>query len=212
MALKLRQRHPPAGEGAPLVEADVKKTVDGHLLSWEGLPAWVQDNEYIRTGFRPVSNSYLECFLSCFYIHNETANIYSHLFAAIRMIALATYYYPWAKEHHPQANIDDWSVFGLYFLGGVTCYLLSTTYHTVSNHSHAVHEFYLKMDFLGILTVTAGCFPPGIWYTFPCAPRETKIFLIAVSYIATPYHIGPPFADSYALSSTSLPIFWLGSV
>ena len=30
------------------------------------------------------------------------------------------------------------------------------------------------------LAVTVGCFPPGLWYTFPCAPRERKIFLISV--------------------------------
>jgi len=44
--------------------------------------------------------------------------------------------------------------------------------------------FCLKLDFLGILTVTAGCFPPGLWYTFPCASRQVKFTWIAVDLTA----------------------------
>lgn len=149
------------------------KAVDGRFLSWENLPAWAQDNEFIRTGFRKFSDSYLDCFSSWFNIHNETANIYSHFFAALWMITLATYCYPYAKDHYPQADADDWCIFGLYFLGGTVCFLLSTAYHTVSNHSRAMHDFYLKMDFLGILIVTAGCFPPVFRTPFP-APQEKE--------------------------------------
>jgi hypothetical protein len=150
------------------------------LLRWDDLPAWAKDNEYIHTGFRPFTRSYLECFMSCFYIHNETGNIYSHLLATLWMIALPVMYYTYAKEHYPEANIDDWIVFGLFFLGGALCFGLSTAYHVVSNHSHAVHDVYLRLDLLGISTVTAGCFPPGVWYTLACVSRNTKIFWIIV--------------------------------
>ena len=138
MDSKPRLRRPPAHDVAPskdLPDEAAAKTIEGRLLTWKQLPAWAKDNEYIHNGFRPVSNSYLDCFLSWFYVHNESGNIYSHFLAAVWMIALATYYYPYAKEHYPRANVDDWSVFGLYFLGGVICYAISTTYHTVSNHS-----------------------------------------------------------------------------
>lgn len=63
----------------------------------------------------------------------------------------------------------------------MVCYLLSTTYHVLSNQSHTTHLFCLELDFLGILTVTAGCFSPGLWYTFPCASRRVKLTWTSVS-------------------------------
>jgi adiponectin receptor len=114
------------------------------------------------------------------YIHNEAGNIYTHLFAAIWMVVLGSWWSVYANERYPTTNSDDAIVFFLFFLGATACYLLSTAYHVFSNHSHATHLFCLKLDFLGILTVTAGCFPPGLWYTFPCASRQVKFTWIAV--------------------------------
>ena len=157
-----------------------KPKVRRSLLSWDELPEWSKDNEYIKTGFRPASNSYLDSFRSCFYIHNETGNIYTHFLATLWMIALPALYYPYVKHNYPDADSDDWFVFGLFFLGGAICFGLSTGYHVLSNHSHAVHDIYHRLDLLGISTVTAGCFPPGLWYTFPCSARRTKMLWISV--------------------------------
>lgn len=151
------------------------------LLLFDELPDWAKDNKYILSGWRPETNSYLECIKSMGYIHNESGNIYTHLFAAIWMVVLGLWWSVYAKERYPDTNWDDGIIFFLFFLGGIVCYLLSTTYHVLSNHSHTTHLFCLKLDFLGILTVTAGCFPPGLWYTFPCASRQVKFTWIAVS-------------------------------
>lgn len=160
--------------------APKKPKIDRSLLSWDDLPEWSKDNEYIKTGFRPISNSYIDSLRSCFYVHNETGNIYSHLLATLWMIGLPIFYYSYAKSHYSGADTDDWIVFGLFFLGGALCFGLSTGYHVLSNHSHAVHDVYHRLDLLGISTVTAGCFPPGMWYTFPCSARSTKMLWISV--------------------------------
>ncbi|KAL4920369.1 hemolysin-III related-domain-containing protein [Aspergillus aurantiobrunneus] len=153
-------------------------------ITWDELPEWCKDNEYIHTGFRPVSYSYWKCIQSMSYIHNETGNIYSHLAATIWVLALGSWWYAYAKEHYPQTTQDDLVVFSLLFLGGAACFTLSTIYHLLSNHSHATHDFCHKLDLLGIVTVTSGCFPPGLWYTFPCASRSTKATWIAVDLFA----------------------------
>ena len=185
MDSQLRARHPATTQGQHIGKIiDSRNTIDrddATLLTWSQLPEWAKDNEYIHGGFRSISNSYLSCLKSCFYIHNESGNIYSHLLATVWMLALPVYFYPFAKAHYEEVDADDWIIFGLFFLGGATCFALSTFYHMVSNHSHAVHDVYLRLDLLGISTVTAGCFPPGMWYTFPCADRNTKIFWISVS-------------------------------
>ena len=180
----LRPRRPDTtadrGTGDPDALDTKRKSDRPELLTWSQLPDWFKDNEYIQTGFRPISGSYLGCLQSCFYVHNETGNIYSHLFATVWMLALPVYFYPFAKSQYQDADTDDWIIFGFYFLGGAVCFGISTVYHMVSNHSHAVHDMYLQLDLLGISTVTAGCFPPGMWYTFPCLARNTKISWISV--------------------------------
>ena len=185
---QLRNRTP-AGNKADLnrIATDQTRLLDSHkgsLLSIEEQPEWSKDNEHIHTGYRPVSNSYLGSLRSFLYIHNESGNIYSHFAAAVWMLVLPAVYYPYAKEHYPKANSDDWIVFGLFFLGGFLCYCCSVAYHVFSNHSHKVHDICLRVDLFGITTVTAGCFPPGMWYTFPCLDRSTKIFWISVRLLA----------------------------
>lgn len=157
-----------------------KPEVHRSLLVWEDLPIWTKDNEYIKSGFRPISNSYIDSFRSCFYVHNETGNMYSHLLATLWMMCLPMLCYPYARSHYLNASTDDWIVFGIFFLGGALCFGLSTAYHVLSNHSHAVHDVYHRLDLLGISTVTAGCFPPGMWYTFPRSARSTKMSWICV--------------------------------
>ncbi|KAL2066165.1 hypothetical protein VTL71DRAFT_2236 [Oculimacula yallundae] len=172
-------------DSAPLLQkAKAKAAKVRALLLFTELPEWAQDNENIHTGFRPLTNSYWECIKSMSYMHNEAGNIYTHLLAAIWMIALGSWWSVYAKERYPGMGREDDVVFFMFFLGGVVCYLLSTTYHVLSNHSHATHLFCLKLDFLGILIVTAGCFPPGLWYTFPCAETRTKVVWIGVDLTA----------------------------
>lgn len=180
----LRARRPDARVFEGTDDPSVLNTRQEHsvfeLLTWTQLPEWAQDNEYIQSSYRPISNSYLHSLKSAFHMHNETGNIYTHLLATVWMLALPVYFYPFAKSHYPDANADDWVIFGLFFLGGAVCFLLSTAYHMVSNHSHAVHDVYHRLDLLGISAITAGCFPPGMWYTCPCLTRGTMIFWISV--------------------------------
>ena len=178
MSSDLRQRR--SSLPTSPISTHEKPKVPRSLLSWDDLPEWSKDNEYIKSGFRPASNSYLDSFRSCFYIHNETGNIYSHLLATLWMMALPAIFYPYVRHNYPDAGSDDWLVFGFFFLGGAICFGLSTGYHILSNHSRTVHDIYLRLDLLGISTVTAGCFPPGMWYTFPCLARSTKMLWISV--------------------------------
>lgn len=177
MSQSVRHRRPAEPSIIPTPQPIVGSN---HLLKYADLPAWAQDNPSIHTHFRPSTSSYKDCLRSCLYTHNETGNIYTHFLATIWMIFLPLFLYPYARELYPTADIDDWIVLGLFFLGGVSCFAFSTVYHVFSSHSSAVHDVWLRLDLAGISTVTAGCFPPGVWYTFPCAARETKMFWIGV--------------------------------
>ncbi|KAL8940802.1 MAG: hypothetical protein Q9216_002628 [Gyalolechia sp. 2 TL-2023] len=51
----------------------------GRLKTWDEIPSWQQDNEYILSGYREVTGSFIRSFHSLAHLHNETINIYSHL-------------------------------------------------------------------------------------------------------------------------------------
>ena len=52
------------------------------------LPVWMQKDVYIRHGYRRPQASFRACVKSLFYTHNETVNIWSHLFTSAFMIGL----------------------------------------------------------------------------------------------------------------------------
>ncbi|KAK7909096.1 HlyIII-domain-containing protein [Apiospora marii] len=189
MSPQIRKRAPaaqPDGAELPSLASPenatllLKKAKTRALLLFDELPVWAKGNDFILSGWRPETNSYWECIKSMGYVHNESVNIYSHLFAAIWMVVLGAWWAMHAQERYPATGFDDGLIFFLFLLGGTVCFLLSTIYHVLSSHSHATHVFCLKLDFLGILVVTAGCFPPGLWYTFPCASRQSKLNWIVV--------------------------------
>lgn len=52
----------------------------GHynLVKFSDVPAYLQFNQYILTGYRPPNLSLLDCIKSLAYLHNETVNILTH--------------------------------------------------------------------------------------------------------------------------------------
>ena len=96
------------------------------------------------------------------------------------MLILPILYYPYAKHHYPETGTDDCVLFRMFFLGGGICFGLSTVYHVFSNHSRKVHDVFHRLDLMGFSAVTAGSFPPGLWYGFPCLARRRKMVWIGV--------------------------------
>ncbi|KAK6592091.1 hemolysin III family channel protein [Botrytis cinerea] len=102
--------------------------VGSNLLEWHELQHWQQDNEYIISGYRPASNSLLTSLWSLGHIHNETINIYSHLFGSILFATLPFSLYRQIAPRYATATIADIVVFSTFFFGVAICFLLSATY------------------------------------------------------------------------------------
>lgn len=68
-------------KAAEQAEEFVKKVwaAGWRVVHHRSLPDWLQDNDFLHTGHRPPTNSFLVCFKSIFRIHTETGNIWSHL-------------------------------------------------------------------------------------------------------------------------------------
>lgn len=149
----------------------VKKAVEQPLIVlWERLEEWQQDNHYIRSGYRPATNSYKKSIASLTYLHTETFNIWSHLIGTVLFALGGPILYFALKQRYEEASSTDVLVFLCFFLGAIVCMGMSATFHTITNHSPTVSKFGNQLDYFGIVFLIVGSFIPSIHYGFTCDP------------------------------------------
>jgi adiponectin receptor len=151
------------------------------LISFKELPKWHQDNKSIFHGYRPISGSAQISFRSWSYIHNESVNIYSHLIPAIVFLLGGWYVQEYLTSRYSNISGADIFIFTFFLLSAVVCLGLSTTYHTLMNHSSEVEQLLLRFDLVGIVLLTLGDFVSGIYMVFWCEPLQRKIYWFMVS-------------------------------
>lgn len=145
-------------------------------ILWTDLPAWMRDNHYIHSGYRPASNSYQKSAASIGHLHNESVNIWSHLLGALAAAITGGYFYTIIKPRFGLATNEDVMVFSCFFLGAVVCLGMSATYHTISNHSEVVARFGNRLDYIGIVVLIWGSFISSIYYGFSQEPRLVRVY------------------------------------
>ena len=191
------------------------------LLKFEDLPAWYQDNPFCRSGYRPVSESWITCILSLGHLHNESMNIYTHLVPAIGLMFGQILIHGGLNYCYPQASIADHAVFSIQVNAAIITMLLSTSYHTMLCHSKDVENFMLRVDYVGILTLVLGSFFSGIYVGFYCERVLRRVYwtmIVSLSLIAATLVLHPKLQSSryrtyrtWAFISTALsgfaPIF-----
>ncbi|KAF2199627.1 adiponectin receptor protein 1 [Delitschia confertaspora ATCC 74209] len=171
------------------------------LQRFEELPAWYQDNPHVRTGYRPVSNSIQSCVQSLTYLHNETLNIYTHLLPAGLLALLLPTLQLNISQVYPTAPLTDRLILTLTPLTALITFGLSTNYHMLMNHSHAVSSICLLLDFTGILCLILSSFISGIYTGFYCDPTLqqtywamiTALIFISAGLVLHPMLQGPPW-------------------
>ncbi|KAF7917715.1 uncharacterized protein EAE98_010131 [Botrytis deweyae] len=159
-------------------------SLGSNLLEWHELQNWQQDNEYILSGYRPASNSLLASLRSLCHIHNETINIYSHLFGSILFATLPFSLYRQIAPRYATATIADIVVFSTFFFGVAICFLLSATFHLLANHSKRVNALGNQLDYLGVVILMWGSTIPTVYYGFYCDPAIQETYWTMVSLSA----------------------------
>lgn len=153
------------------------------LLSYDEIPGWHQDNDFILHGYRPESRSAKACLASWLYLHNETVNIFSHLIPALVFLTAEAWIFSFFKAHYPQAKSVEQFIFAFFLLTAFVCFGLSATYHTMMNHSAKVSNLWLRIDFVGIVVLILGDFISGVYVGFYCEPTLQKVYWAMVGEI-----------------------------
>ncbi|CAE6524561.1 unnamed protein product [Rhizoctonia solani] len=151
------------------------------LLTYETLPAWLQDNAYILRGYRRPQNSWSGCARSVFgYLHNETVNIQTHLFGALGLLYLL-YNIPDTQAGYTTLTWQDHAAFVVSLLAAIFCLASSALFHTANCHSESVSKKCNALDYTGIIVVSVGSFYPTLHYGFFCDYYLKITYILAIT-------------------------------
>ncbi|KAL8339745.1 hypothetical protein RB601_006047 [Gaeumannomyces tritici] len=153
------------------------------FLTWAEIAPWQQDNEFILTGYRRASFSYITSIWSILAIHNETTNIWSHLLGALLFAGLFAHFF--ILSHLADGvRTEDGVALGVYYMAVVVCFVLSTSFHTFSDHSPEIHKLGNELDHLGIVFVMWGTGVSLAHFAFYCHPAIRNVYLVLLTATA----------------------------
>lgn len=155
------------------------------LSTFEQLPKFLADNEFIRKGYR-VHFSFRLCLISLFKHHNETLNVWTHLVGTLMFFCLMILTYvkllPTLAKRAPQST--DYAIFAVFFFGAHAQMFFSTIYHLFSAHSANVAKWLARLDYMGICLMIVGSYYPPLYYLLrACHPDLMRIHLSAISLL-----------------------------
>lgn len=150
------------------------------VVSFDSLPSWLKDNEYLRHGHRPPMPSFSKCFGSMFRLHTETWNIWTHLIGVIMFCVLALCVYVFRMSKIGELPWEEQLITGVFFLGAIACLCFSFLFHTFSNHSEDVARLFCRLDYSGITAlITCSCIP-CYYFSFYCATFSRYLHIIVL--------------------------------
>ena len=147
------------------------------LVTWYDIPLWQKDNQWILTSYRPPTDSYMGCFQSLFYLHNESVNIHSHIFGTFLFFFIGVFLFLFESY---QLTWSDLIALSCFFIGVELCLTISASYHLISNHSAEIARFGNQLDYVGIVALIAGSFIPSVYYGFHCEPLLQRRYWLMV--------------------------------
>ncbi|KAJ7266890.1 hemolysin-III related-domain-containing protein [Mycena haematopus] len=164
--------------------APVVVPTDSRTISYVELPEWQKDNEYIVSGYRQIQNHWKGCFTSVYaYLHNETVNIHTHLWAAASFAyCLATFDETYLKQYSSTTWTDS-AVIAVFLSSAIFCLSASAFFHTSTCHSEEVATRCHALDYSGIVVLTVGSFYPALRFAFFCHPFWQVFYILSISII-----------------------------
>ncbi|KNC46719.1 tubulin-specific chaperone D [Thecamonas trahens ATCC 50062] len=154
-----------------------KPSQQRRLARFEEVPTWMQDNKYIRSGYR-VDYSLAECTWSMVERHNEVANIWSHLVGVPVFVALVVWVLSGRAELASEAWLEQ-APFLVFVCGCGAAYTASVVFHTFLCHSHAALIMCSRLDYSGIVLIIMTSIMPGVYYGYHCSPGLQQLYTLS---------------------------------
>ena len=157
------------------------------LLTYNELPDWYRDeaSPFITSRYRPVSNSVNRSLQSLAHLHNETANIYTHLVPAVVLALALPILQVNISDIYANAPWLDRFMLTLTPIAALFTFTASANFHTLCNHSEVVSLSCLLLDFTGILTLILASFLSAIYVGFYNHPFEQRLYWSMITLLIT---------------------------
>ena len=162
-------------------------------ISYDALPEWLRDNEYLQGNHRPPMYSFRGCVKSLFRMHTETWNIWSHLIGAIFFVILVagvyvfgdyiTFLFEDIQIHNLPWNEQFMLMF--FFAGAIACLMCSAMFHLFANHSKQMYAIFSRLDYSGIAFLITGSSLPAYYYGFYCTHIAKYIHILILIALCT---------------------------
>ena len=155
-------------------------------------PAWMAKVAGVNTlsGYR-VGYTPRMLLRSLFTIHNETANVWTHLLGFLVVLGCAAHVVGVVLRDGSWA---DHGLFATFLLSALWCMGASSVYHLTYCHSQGVHRTTLFCDFFGISLLVTGSFIPCVYYAFACFPLWRAVYTGLTAAVGAATLVLPWFA------------------
>lgn len=142
--------------------------------------SWQLENQYLIGHYRTASHSYRASLASLGYLHNQTSNVYTHLFGVGLFLSWAIYTYNEVLQRYPTSDFDDFFVFAVFFACTLFCFGSSALFHLFMNHSADVNQIWLLFDLYGVFALIIATIVSGTYYGFYCERFWWKVYSAGV--------------------------------
>ncbi|KIJ39469.1 hypothetical protein M422DRAFT_85431, partial [Sphaerobolus stellatus SS14] len=155
----------------------LEKSANGaKLISYNDLPQRYRNNDFVDTGYRFIPlHRWPRILSSIFQVHNETANIWTHLLPLVySLTALVSTTVPMLESHKMPIDIAE-CVFTLF---ANICLASSCIWHIMSGCAHmGTCESAARIDYVGIGWLITASIGSVLYYGFSCRPMIAAIYL-----------------------------------
>lgn len=133
----------------------LKDAESGHLHYYQ-LPLSWRENKYIIYGYR-FTMHHSDMFRSVFrFNHNESGNIWTHMFGALAVVYLGTVHFPATSVFAANSLADNLIVY-MFLAAALECFVCSVFWHTYSGFAQLpIRSRFACIDYTGI-TVLITC-------------------------------------------------------
>ena len=111
-------------------------------------------------------------------------NIWTHLVGALLFLGFLLHFSDSVRLNYHTAALGDIIAILIFDSAVAVCFVLSTSFHTFSDHSPEMHTFGNELDHLGVVFVIWGSGIPSSYFGFYCSPHIQILYCLLITCVA----------------------------
>ncbi|KAJ3326002.1 WD repeat-containing protein 34 [Boothiomyces sp. JEL0866] len=212
----------PDGAGSRITDLKTFFQTELQFFDYNEVPTYLQDNDYILTGYVEFHSryrahySYNESWISFFYIHNESGNVWTHFIGFLVFSCLMCH--ALYADIHPLIGIEERLVLVVFLVCTIFTMLFSSLFHLHCCVSERANYIWGCLDYAGISASIAGGTVAIMYFLLHCQVEFRFYLMLLIIGVNLVGFFGPlydkwntpefrPYRCAIYLTSAALAIF-----